>query len=238
MNRIYPLLLSVIISFACSWSSAKQKVVHLTYDGHLHIIPVSDIDSISVIPNPYSAAPAKDKRTDGDATGKVAGTLATETAGICAALPDAPENYSLNLLDADMNITASFSLDKPYDFYFGSDYLSISSSDEGSGIRASVPYDCFRLITFSSAGSGISEVSIDEKSDISIMYDRMSETLAVTAANAISDIQIYDMRGVCLCHLRPARESASVSVGDVPPGIYVIKIVAGNNVYTRKIAKH
>jgi len=157
------------------------------------------------------------------------------TVMICAVFSAASENL-LNLLDADMNKTASFSLDKRCEIYFNEDNISILP--EGAEFYTDVPYDDFRLMTFSSGGSGISEVSVDEKSDISIMYDRMSETLAVTAANAISDIQIYDMRGVCLRRLSPARESASVSVGDVPPGIYVIKVVTGNNVYTRKIAKH
>jgi len=156
------------------------------------------------------------------------------TVMICAVLSAASANL-LNLLDADMNKTASFSLDKRCEIYFNEDNISIYLGYAGCRI---VPYDDFRLMTFSSAGSGISEVSVDEKSDISIMYDRMSETLAVTAADVISDIQVYDIRGACLRRLSPDRESASVSVGDVSPGIYVIKVVAGNNVYTRKIAKH
>ncbi len=223
MNRIYPLLLSVIISFACFWASAKTKVVRVyMVGGNVYTEKVSDIDSISVTSPMFLSGSVKD-------------TPVAETTDKCALFSAASENL-LNLLDADMNKIESFSLDKRCEIYFYEDEISILP--EGAEFATNVPYDDFRLMTFSSDGSGISEVSVDEKSDINIVYDRMSETLAVTASNAISDIQIYDMRGVCLRRLSPAKESVSVSAGDIPSGIYVIKVVTGNNVYTRKIAKH
>jgi len=68
--------------------------------------------------------------------------------------------------------------------------------------------------------------------------------LTMPGANADAQIQIYNLLGQCVRFVNPdsfridKSSNATIDVSDLPSGIYVVRVISGNSVFTQKLVKN
>ncbi len=84
--------------------------------------------------------------------------------------------------------------------------------------------------------TAIDEISIDD--DVKIYPLPIKDKLNIsTKGKIISSIQIINLNGAIMRNYNVSAERVSLDVRDLSTGTYIINIVAGNNVYSKKVIK-
>lgn len=121
------------------------------------------------------------------------------------------------------------------------DKITFSSADEVNivmnGIETSMPIDDIEVITFGDTDiTSIEEEFIDD-SVIEIRYLSQAGELSISAPDAITTVQVYNMQGVQMMVQTPNATTASYNIAAYPAGIYLIAVQAGEAIKTAKIIK-
>ncbi len=81
----------------------------------------------------------------------------------------------------------------------------------------------------------ISVESINRNDEIRIIYDNNSEMIKINNAKSISYIYLFDINGRMIKSVTHLVNEISLS--DLPTGMYIIEIRAGNDIIRKKIIK-
>jgi hypothetical protein len=84
--------------------------------------------------------------------------------------------------------------------------------------------------------TGIS--ALEAAGAVSIWYDNDNESVRVKSAQAITDVNIFDLQGRKLVQLKPQSQEVNIPLAAHPTGIYLVRVADENGAITKKIVKN
>ena len=114
---------------------------------------------------------------------------------------------------------------------FGNSGLTLKTAD---GSTSDIPYELFSYFRFYETPTPLSikKVTLNEAG---INYD--GNLIAVKLQGNIDRIEIVSVTGSVLKSYCPHTDSFRFTVTDIPTGVYLVKVVCGENNYIKKIVK-
>ena len=99
-------------------------------------------------------------------------------------------------------------------------------------------YGNVRVISFNAKGNTTSiKPIISDEHGISISYNTSDKTLLVSSVKPISNVEVYNARGVMIASEANLSRLYNIYVGNLSSGIYIIKARIDGELVVKKIAK-
>ncbi len=104
------------------------------------------------------------------------------------------------------------------------------------GETQALTYGDLWKITFGDQSVAIDEV--ESTSELQIVYRSGDNQLEVVAASPIESLAVYNLQGHLMLQLSPRTEIVSLTLADLPAGIYIVRVGNAENLKTQKIIKY
>ncbi len=70
-----------------------------------------------------------------------------------------------------------------------------------------------------------------------ITIDRTNATLIVNSATNFVKVQLFDIQGHIIVNKSSSSKKCIISLTDVSPGIYIVRVVSGNRIFSKMITR-
>ncbi len=104
------------------------------------------------------------------------------------------------------------------------------------GEMQTLTYGDLWKITFNDQFVAIDE--IESTNELQIVYRSGDNQLEVVATSPIESIAVYNLQGRLMLQLLPRTEVVSLTLSDLPAGIYMVRAGNAENLKTQKIIKY
>jgi hypothetical protein len=130
----------------------------------------------------------------------------------------------------------------PQSFTLGSiDKITFSGGNMNvlptSGSAASIALSAISQLTFAAVEGGGSAISSPDVSEFRLYPNPVRDKLFVAGDAEIESIAVFNLSGSMLLRTKVQSATATLSLGFLPTGIYVIQVKRANAVNTQKIIK-
>lgn len=109
--------------------------------------------------------------------------------------------------------------------------IQINGNDGSSANLEYADFDYFRFYA-TPLPAGIKRATADEAT-----IDARGDVLSIQVCNDVNRVDIVSTSGVVLARLTPGTRSLNYNMSALPKGILIVKVVAGDKTYVKKILK-
>jgi hypothetical protein len=106
-----------------------------------------------------------------------------------------------------------------------------------SGTAESIALSEISQLTFAAVGNGGTGISLTDVSELRLYPNPVRDELFVAGDTEIESIAVFNLSGSMLLRTKVQSATATLSLGFLPTGIYVIQVKRANAVNTQKIIK-
>lgn len=127
------------------------------------------------------------------------------------------------------HISAAMSLDKsPYYLQNKSDFWKICTE-----MIFGPMHDLMEGVTIDLAANSVGQIS--QEAVLNILYDPSSKLVRFASSSMVKSVSLYNLAGSLLGNWKIGQFQGSVSVGNVTPGVYVLRFTTGKGSLVKKV---
>ncbi len=143
------------------------------------------------------------------------------------------EQQYLNLFS--ISSVQSYLLDDVDKITFSDDVINVSMADQST---ISVLYDNLDKLTFGeNASLAIKTVKRELDSSLSVYYQPSNQYVCIESSALIKSIGVYNTQGRIVLYTSPRAEITTISIEDLPSGLYIVRVDNGKAIKSQKIIK-